>query len=121
MIFVVFSIIDFFNDDEIKKSIEKLFCEGVNPGYEEGETKESVFSGKTVVVTGTLEKYGRKEIKELLENLGAKVTGSVSKSTDFVLAGDAAGSKLDKAREIIESGTETNLKIISEIEFDNII
>jgi len=115
------SIIDFFNDDEIKKSIEKLFGEGVNPGYEEGETKESVFSGKTVVVTGTLEKYGRKEIKELLENLGAKVTGSVSKSTDFVLAGDAAGSKLDKAREIIESGIETNLKIISEIDFDNII
>ncbi len=115
------SIIDFFHDEEIKKSIEKLLGEGVSPKYEEVEKKESIFSGKTVVVTGTLEKYGRKEIKELLEKLGAKVASSVSKNTDFVLAGEAAGSKLDKAREIIESGVDTNLKIISEKEFEEII
>ena len=115
------SIIDFFEDVEIKKSIEKLLEEGVNPIFEEEEKLESIFSGKTVVVTGTLEKYGRKEIKELLEKLGAKVSGSVSKNTDFVLAGDAAGSKLDKAREIIESGIETNLKVISEEEFEAMI
>lgn len=58
----------------------------------------SYFSGKTVVLTGTLSKYGRKEATELLENLGAKVTGSVSKATDVVVAGVEAGSKLDKAR-----------------------
>lgn len=115
------SIIDFFHDEEIKKSIEKLLGEGVSPKYEEGEKKESIFSGKTVVVTGTLEKYGRKEIKDLLEKLGARVASSVSKNTDFVLAGEAAGSKLDKAREIIESGVDTNLKIISEKEFEEII
>ncbi|QUH21593.1 NAD-dependent DNA ligase LigA [Alkaliphilus sp. B6464] len=115
------SIIDFFHDEEIKKSIEKLLGEGVSPKYEEVEKKESIFSGKTVVVTGTLEKYGRKEIKELLEKLGAKVASSVSKNTDFVLAGEVAGSKLDKAREIIESGVDTNLKIISEKEFEEII
>lgn len=115
------SIIDFFQDEEIRKSIEKLLGEGVNPKYEEGERLESPFLDKTVVVTGTLENYGRKEIKEALEKLGAKVTGSVSKNTDYLLAGEAAGSKLDKAREIIESGVETKLKIISEAEFEAMI
>jgi DNA ligase (NAD+) len=60
----------------------------------------SVFSGKTVVLTGTLEKFPREELTERLESLGAKVTGSVSKNTDFVIAGAEAGSKLDKAREL---------------------
>ena len=59
---------------------------------------DSYFSGKTVVLTGTLMKYGRKEATEILENLGAKVTGSVSKATDVVIAGVEAGSKLDKAQ-----------------------
>ncbi len=112
------SIIDFFQDNEIKKSIEKLLGEGVNPKHEEIEIQKSVFLGKTIVVTGSLENYGRKEIKEALENLGAKVTNSVSKNTDFLLVGESAGSKLDRAREIIESGVETNLKIISETEFE---
>lgn len=115
------SIIDFFHDEAIRESIEKLLGEGVKPQYEEGEVKESSFSGKTVVVTGTLENYGRKEIQDLLEKLGAKITSSVSKNTDFVLFGEAAGSKLDKAREIIESGVQTNLRVISEAEFQSMI
>lgn len=115
------SIIDFFQDKEIKKSIKKLLGEGVNPRHEEEEKQESPFSGKTVVVTGTLKNYGRKEIKEFLEKLGAKVTDSVSKNTDYLLVGEAAGSKLDKAMEIIESGVETGLKIISETEFESMI
>jgi len=70
-----------------------------------------------VVVTGTLENFGRKDIKDLLEKLGAKVAGSVSKKTDFVIAGEEAGSKLEKAQEIIASGVETNLQILNEEEF----
>ncbi|MBX3389335.1 MAG: NAD-dependent DNA ligase LigA [Phycisphaeraceae bacterium] len=58
------------------------------------------FSGKTVVLTGTLENYERTELTEILERLGAKVSGSVSSKTDLVIAGESAGSKLDKAREL---------------------
>jgi DNA ligase (NAD+) len=60
----------------------------------------SVLRGKTVVLTGTLERYGRAELTEVLERLGAKVTGSVSRKTDVVIAGAEAGSKLEKAREL---------------------
>ncbi len=115
------SIIDFFKDREIKKSIERLLSEGVNPRYEEKERRESPFLDKTVVVTGTLKNYGRKEIKEFLVELGAKVTDSVSKNTDYLLVGESAGSKLDKAKELIESGAETDLRIISEEEFESMI
>lgn len=69
--------------------------------------QESIFYNKTVVVTGKLEKYTRDTIKEYLENLGAKVTGSVSKKTDFLIAGSDAGSKLAKAQEL-------GVKILSE-------
>ncbi|HMN40946.1 MAG TPA: NAD-dependent DNA ligase LigA [Phycisphaerales bacterium] len=61
---------------------------------------DSIFNGKTIVLTGTLENYEREALKEILENLGAKVSGSVSGNTDLLIAGDKAGSKLDKAREL---------------------
>ena len=72
---------------------------GVNFEYKGSTTKaaNSYFSGKTVVLTGTLSSMGRKEATNRLEDLGAKVTGSVSKATDVVIAGTEAGSKLDKA------------------------
>ncbi|MBL0926156.1 MAG: NAD-dependent DNA ligase LigA [Phycisphaerales bacterium] len=71
---------------------------------------DGVFSGKTVVLTGTLERFERQELTELLEAQGAKVTGSVSKKTDLVIAGESPGSKLDKARELgIEVWDETRL------------
>lgn len=114
-------IVDFFKDEEIKKSIERLLSEGISPGHEEEEKQEGPFLDKTVVVTGTLKNYGRKEIREFLEKLGAKVTDSVSKNTDYLLVGESPGSKLDKAEEIIDSGTETNLKIISEEEFESMM
>ena len=67
----------------------------------EGEKREETpFTGKTIVLTGTLESFKREELKEILESLGAFVTGSVSKRTDLVIAGESAGSKLDKAREL---------------------
>ncbi len=70
----------------------------------------SVFAGKTIVLTGTLENYEREDLKEILERLGAKVTGGVSKKTDVVIAGESAGSKLDKARELsIEVWDEARL------------
>jgi DNA ligase (NAD+) len=60
----------------------------------------SAFDGKTIVITGTLEKYEREQLKEILENLGAKVSGSVSSKTDLLICGESAGSKLDKAKEL---------------------
>ncbi|MEC8319990.1 MAG: NAD-dependent DNA ligase LigA [Planctomycetota bacterium] len=71
---------------------------------------DSPFTGKTVVITGTLEGFGRKELAERLESLGATVTGSVSKKTDLLIAGEKAGSKLGKAAELgIETWDETRL------------
>ncbi|MBX3405957.1 MAG: NAD-dependent DNA ligase LigA [Phycisphaeraceae bacterium] len=68
------------------------------------------FSGKTIVITGTLENYEREDLKAILENLGARVSGSVSKNTDFVIVGASAGSKLDKARELgIDTWDEARL------------
>ena len=108
------SIIEFFKEERTLKVINELLSLGVNPHYEKKEVLESPFMGKTVVVTGTLENYSRTSIKEKLESLGAKVSGSVSKKTDFVIAGEAAGSKYDKAKSL-------GITILSEEEFENMI
>ena len=108
------SIIEFFKEERTLKVINELLSLGVNPHYEKKEVLESTFMGKTVVVTGTLENYSRTSIKEKLESLGAKVSGSVSKKTDFVIAGEAAGSKYDKAKSL-------GVTILSEEEFENMI
>lgn len=94
------SIVNFFADERNIETINALKEQHVNFNYLGSIVKaaDSYFSGKTVVLTGTLSKYGRKEATEILENLGAKVTGSVSKATDVVIAGEEAGSKLDKAQ-----------------------
>lgn len=108
------SIIDFFNSPQVIKNIEELFQLGVSPKFEEVEIKENLFSGKTVVVTGSLKGYSRSEIKEKLENLGAKVSSSVSKKTDYVLVGEDPGSKYDKA-------VSLGVKILKEEEFNKMI
>lgn len=108
------SIIEFFKEERTLKVINELLSLGVNPHYEKKEVLESPFMGKTVVVTGTLENYSRTSIKEKLESLGAKVSGSVNKKTDFVIAGEAAGSKYDKAKSL-------GVTILSEEEFENMI
>lgn len=105
-------IIEFFHDKEIVDNINKLLSLGVNPKYEEVEVStESPFFGKTVVLTGTLS-IGRSEAKEIVEKLGGKVSGSVSKKTDYVIAGEEAGSKLDKAKEL-------GVTVLTEEEFNN--
>jgi len=107
-------IVEFFNEEKVLNTINELLQLGVNPVYEEKETIESLFQGKTVVVTGTLKDYTRNSIKEKFEILGAKVSGSVSKKTDYVLAGEEAGSKLQKALDL-------GVKVISEEEFKKMI
>lgn len=90
------SVRDFFDTPANAAIVDALAGYGLQMEGE-AEAKEGVFSGKTVVLTGTLPTLGRREAKELLEKNGAKVTNSVSKKTDYLLAGEKAGSKADKA------------------------
>lgn len=96
------SIVGFFADPRTQSSIERMLAAGVSPqaARKAAPAADSVFSGKTVVLTGTLSSMGRDEAAKRLEALGAKVTGSVSKKTDFVIAGRDAGSKLTKAQQL---------------------
>lgn len=91
---------NFFQDEKNQKILARLKEYGVNMQAEESELIESAITGKTVVVTGTLPTLGRKEAAELIEKYGGKAAGSVSKKTDYVLAGENAGSKLTKAQEL---------------------
>ena len=110
------SIVNWFSSEHNKELIEQLRAEGLNFNFLGSISKaaNSYFSGKTVVLTGTLDSMGRKEATEILENLGAKVTGSVSKATDAVVAGHDAGSKLDKAQAL-------GITVLSESEFLELI
>ncbi|AUN19170.1 DNA ligase (NAD(+)) LigA [Clostridium botulinum] len=106
------SIYDFFEDEKIISNIEELLNLGVKPYYEEERIDENPFMGKTIVVTGSLNNYSRGEIKDKLQSLGAKVSSSVSKNTDYVLVGEKPGSKYEKAIEL-------GVKVINEEEFSN--
>ena len=99
---IAYSVKTYFEQPSVQELIQELQDRGVNMTYlgvtkEDSEASGHVLSGKTVVLTGTLEQLTRQDAKEKLESLGAKVTGSVSKKTDVVIAGHSAGSKLDKA------------------------
>lgn len=107
-------VIEFFKEEKVINTIDELLLLGVNPKYEEKKIISSPFEGKTVVVTGTLKNYSRGEIKSKLEILGAKVSASVSKKTDYVVAGEEAGSKLVKANEL-------GVNVLTEEEFETII
>lgn len=111
------SIYTFFRQEQTKDLIEKLKDAGVNTKVLKNEKKDNYddrFNGKTFVLTGSLDNYTRDEASEIIENYGGKVSGSVSKKTDYVLAGEDAGSKLTKAESL-------NITIISEKEFDEMI
>ncbi|MFS0784485.1 NAD-dependent DNA ligase LigA [Bacillus sp. 1P06AnD] len=99
------SVVTFFEQPEVDELIHELKAAGVNMAYNGPkpvtvEESDSIFAGKTVVLTGKLELLTRNEAKEKLEALGAKVSGSVSKKTSLVIAGADAGSKLSKAEEL---------------------
>ncbi|HSV15682.1 MAG TPA: NAD-dependent DNA ligase LigA [Tepidisphaeraceae bacterium] len=96
------SVHDYFHNDAGKLVVKALKNVGVDPKMEKpaGDGAALPLSGQTVVVTGTLPTLGRQEIEELILKLGGKASGSVSKKTSFVVAGESAGSKLDKAKEL---------------------
>lgn len=115
------SIISFFQDEKIKNSIDKLLESGVRPSFENRGTGDNPFKNKTVVVTGSLQEYSRLDIEKLLKGLGANVSGSVSKNTDFVIYGENAGSKLEKARAVLEANPGGPLRIINEEQFQKLL
>jgi DNA ligase (NAD+) len=99
------SIVAYFEQEEAKELMEELAAVGVNMEYKgakpvTADESDSIFAGKTVVLTGKLEQLSRNEAKEKIEALGGNVSGSVSKKTHLVIAGEDAGSKLTKAQEL---------------------
>ena len=107
------SVVDFFSLEQTKQMIEELKNFGLNMESQR-EIKDNRFEGMTFVLTGTLSTYGRKEAQEIIESYGGKASSSVSKKTTYVLAGEAAGSKLQKA-------TDLGIKIINEEQFAEMI
>jgi DNA ligase (NAD+) len=99
------AIVAYFENEEVKELVQELKEAGVNLEYKgpkpvTASEVDSSFAGKTIVLTGKIERLSRNEAKEKIEMLGGKVTGSVSKKTDLVIAGEEAGSKLTKAIEL---------------------
>ncbi len=99
------SVNQFFNDEKVQSLLNRLREVGVSMNYKGSlssnrDTSPSIFNNKTVVLTGKLEQLTRREAKEIIEAQGGKVTGSVSKNTDIVIAGEAAGSKYDQAKKL---------------------
>ena len=93
-------VVAFFQKESAQKLVARLKELGVNMEAQRQETQSSTFAGSTFVLTGTLPTMSRKEATQLIESHGGKVTSSVSKKTSYVLAGEEAGSKLDKARQL---------------------
>lgn len=107
-------IYEYFRDEENRRILQKLRSAGVNMEQKKVSHASSKLEGLTFVVTGTLANYGRKEIGDLIEENGGKNTSSVSKKTDYLIAGEAAGSKLTKAKEL-------GIPVLSEEDFLNML
>ncbi|MBE6837647.1 MAG: NAD-dependent DNA ligase LigA [Ruminococcus sp.] len=103
------SVVKAFREEHMKELVDRLVSYGLNTSYEKA-INDNRFEGLTFVLTGTLPTLKRDEAKAIIESFGGKASGSVSKKTSFVLAGEEAGSKLDKAEQL-------GIKIISEEEF----
>lgn len=109
------SIRHFFQSKAGREVVKRLEAEGLTMTQPKRRVAaNSPLSGKTVVVTGTLTSMGRKEIQDLIKQLGGTAAGSVSKKTDLVVAGESAGSKLDKAKEL-------GVRVVDEVEFLKLI
>ncbi|MGE5193241.1 MAG: NAD-dependent DNA ligase LigA [Deltaproteobacteria bacterium] len=108
------SVYDYFHSKIGQEIVAELRDLGLNFGSPVKRKPAGPLTGKTIVVTGTLQKYSRDEIKELIHTHGGKPAGSVSKQTDFVVAGEKAGSKLDKAKAL-------GIRILTEDEFDKLL
>lgn len=106
-------IIDFFQTPAYLKVLDELFAAGVVPQQEEATRQGVVLEGKTFVLTGTLEHYTRKQVQKMIEDRGGRVSTSVSAKTDYVLAGESAGSKLKKANEL-------GVTVLDEAAFDKL-
>lgn len=113
-IVVAESITEFFMQEQTKDLIKRLKESGVNTKSLEEENIDERFSGQTFVLTGSLENFTRQEASNIIEKFGGKTSGSVSKKTSYVLAGEDAGSKLTKAREL-------GINIITEEQFEKMI
>jgi DNA ligase (NAD+) len=108
------NIVSFFAEERARGIVARMLAAGVSPVFEQVKTSESAFSGKKVVLTGTLANYTRKEASDIIESLGGEIVSSVSKNTNIVLAGESAGSKLDKARSL-------GITVIDEAQFEQMI
>ena len=106
-------ISDYFLSEDNIAEINELFSVGVKP-FIESENKEGKFAGEKVVLTGSLTDFTRSEAQKIIESEGGETQSSVTKTTTLVIAGEAAGSKLDKARKL-------GIKIIGEDEFKKLI
>lgn len=111
---IAVSILEFFHSSANADLINHLAQVGVSMEASRKETTDNRFEGKTFVLTGTLPDYRREDAAKIIRSFGGKVTGSVSKKTDFVLAGEEAGSKLDKA-------TQLGVTVIDQKEFEQMI
>ena len=108
------SIVEFFSQDQTKKLIKKLKEYGVNMTVTEDNLGDGRFNGLVFVLTGSLADFTRQQASDIIESLGGKVSSSVSKKTNYLLAGEDAGSKLVKAQNL-------GVTVISEDEFKNMI
>ncbi len=108
------SIYEFFKQEQTIDLIQKLKESNVNMTTKKSENVSEKFNNMTFVLTGTLEKYTRDEATRIIEDMGGRVSNTVSKKTTYVLAGEAAGGKLKKAKEL-------GIKIISEKKFERMI
>ncbi len=108
------SVLAYFKDEEMIQMIQELKEFGLNVIYTSNVKENEMFTGKTFVLTGKLELYTRSEAKTMIENLGGNVSSSVSKKTDYVVAGSDAGSKLTKAQSL-------GVTVLSENDFKNLI
>src|SRR5207244_4217382 len=94
------SIYAFFSDPENRRLVETLIERGMRPTLSDGAARSDILAGKTFVFTGALTQFTRDEAERIAKQNGARVSGSVSKSTSYVVAGENAGSKLEKAQQL---------------------